>query len=236
MISGPVLLILLVLVVAAGLGFLTGGRLSGFDEVRLRWWPLALLGLAMQLVPVPDLGDDLEDIVGVALLIASFGPLLAFATLNLRSPGFPLVLIGMLMNLLVISVNAGMPVTREALVASGQEESLRVLEQGRGSKHHLADEDEDRLLFLADAIGLGWPFNEVVSAGDLVLYAGAGWYVFGALRAGAGARPEPSPERGRARGAHRKGAAGHRRPGPEPVPPGPPPASPPAARRSGTPP
>jgi uncharacterized protein DUF5317 len=196
------LLVACVVLGAVILGYIAGGRLRGFEGAHLRWWPLALIGLAMQVAPVPDLGGDGEDLVSLGLLIGSYLPLLAFAVANLRQPGFWLVTAGLAMNLLVISVNMGMPVTREAVVASGQEDVLATLEEDRGSKHHLADREEDILLFLADVIPVGRPFQQVVSGGDLVLYAGVGWFVFGTMRAarGRGGRlvgfGSPTPEPG----------------------------------------
>ena len=212
------LLVACVVLGAVILGYLAGGRLRGFEGAHLRWWPLALIGLAMQVAPVPDLGGDGEDLLSLGLLIGSYLPLLTFAVANLRQPGFWLVTAGLAMNLLVISVNSGMPVTREAVVASGQEDGLTTLEEDRGSKHHLADRDEDILLFLADVIPLGRPFQQVVSAGDLVLYAGVGWFVFGTMRAarGRGGRlvgfgsptPEPGGPSGTSPPGRRTSAAG----------------------------
>ena len=241
------------------LGYLAGGRLRGFERVHLRWWPLALIGLAMQVAPVPDLGGDGEDLLSLGLLIGSYVPLSAFAVANLRQPGFWLVTTGLAMNLLVISVNGGMPVTREAVVASGQEGLLGVLEEDRGQKHHLANRDEDVLLFLADVIPLAGPFRQVVSAGDLVLYAGVGWFVFGTMRAGrdrrgrpAGLEPEsprpgpdgpsgPSPAPGTPAGpadvSSGPSAAAPSAPGPPAEAPRPgaqPPSEPPGATRSGS--
>jgi Family of unknown function (DUF5317) len=254
-----VLFVACVVLGAVALGYLTGGRLRGFERVHLRWWPLALIGLAMQVAPVPDLGGDGEDVLSLSLLIGSYVPLTAFAVANLRQPGFWLVTAGLAMNLLVISVNAGMPVTREAVVASGQEGLLSILKEDRGSKHHLADRDEDVLLFLADVIPLAGPFQQVVSAGDLVLYAGVGWFVFATMRAGrdrggrpAGLEPEsprPGPDgpsapsrapgtpAGPADVSPGPSAAAPSAPGPPeetPGPPAQPPSEPPGATRSGT--
>jgi hypothetical protein len=254
-----VLFVACVVLGAVALGYLAGGRLRGFERVHLRWWPLALIGLAMQVAPVPDLGGDGEDLLGLGLLIGSYVPLTAFAVANLRQPGFWLVTAGLAMNLLVISVNAGMPVTREAVVASGQEGLLSILEEDRGQKHHLADRDEDVLLFLADVIPLAGPFQQVVSAGDLVLYAGVGWFVFGTMRAGRdrGGRPaglEPGSPRPAPDGpsgpssaqgtpaapadvSSGRSAAAPSAPGPAeetPRPPAQPPSEPPGATRSGS--
>ena len=80
-----------------------------------------------------------------------------------------MILIGIVLNFTVISVNHGMPVTRQALVASHQTDTLRSLVHGGGAKHHLAGPD-DRLLFMGDAIALG-PIRQAVSVGDLFTYS-----------------------------------------------------------------
>ena len=53
------------------------------------------------------------------------------------------------MNFAVIAVNGGMPVSRAAIVASGQGSTLAGLLERPGVKHHLA-RPEDQLVFLAD--------------------------------------------------------------------------------------
>src|SRR5205809_8085508 len=113
------LLIALVIVLGVVLGYAVGGRLRHVEELQLRWWWLAPIGLLMQLAPLP-LHGHLNREVSVALLIASYPVLLAFAARNVRLPGMLLIFVGLTLNLLVIAVNDGMPVTRHALVASDQ--------------------------------------------------------------------------------------------------------------------
>ncbi len=174
------LLIAGVLVIGLVLGYLAGGRLRNFEHLRLRWWALAPLGFLMQLVPLP-LQGHLERQVSVGLLIASYPVLLAFVARNIRLPGLPLLFIGLAMNLLVISVNDGMPVTRHALEASGQGNLLQDLIHNGGAKHHLAGSG-DVLLPLGDVIPIGKPIRQVVSAGDLVVYAGMIWLIVAVMR------------------------------------------------------
>jgi Family of unknown function (DUF5317) len=204
------LLIASVLVIAVLLGYVAGGRLRALEQLRLRWWWLAPLGLLMQLAPLP-LHGHVDKQVSVGLLIASYPVLLAFVWRNIRLPGLPLMFIGLAMNLLVISVNDGMPVTRHALEASGQGNLLQDLIHHGGAKHHLAGPD-DALLPLADVIAIGPPVRQVVSAGDLVVYAGLVWLIVAVMRR----RPrETVPARPPAR-AGRSGAPRHarrRRPG-----------------------
>ena len=120
-----------VLVLAVILGYLARGRLRNIEGVHLRWWGLAPVGLVMQLIPVS--GHDLA----VGLLIASYPVLLAFALANIRLAGFVLIFVGLALNLTVIAANQGMPVTRHALVASGQGSLLGDLEHHGGAKHFL---------------------------------------------------------------------------------------------------
>lgn len=150
--------------VALAVGYAVGGRLSAFAGLRIRWPIVAIVGLALQVVPVP--GRTLP----LVLLWISFLLLFAFAVVNVRVGGFALILIGIVMNFTVIAVNRGMPVTRDALVASDQQDTLALLVKDGGAKHHLAT-DEDRLLLLGDVIPVE-PLHQAVSVGDVFTYLG----------------------------------------------------------------
>ncbi len=163
-------LILIALIVALVVGWALGGRISGVATVRLRWAPLAVAGLALQLL-TPS-GKGLAD----ALLVVSFLLLALFTILNRKVAGFALILAGLFMNFLVIGINHGMPVTRHALESSGQGALLVDLIENGGAKHHLAGPD-DRLLFLGDVIAIPPPVSQAVSAGDIVAYAGVGYVI-----------------------------------------------------------
>jgi hypothetical protein len=163
-------LVLLILAVAIGLGLLLGGSFKKLGELKLRYWGLAFVGYGLQIAPYPESwGRNIP----VAFLLLSFVLLLFFALANLRQPGFWLIAVGLLMNFTVIAINWGMPVSRLALINSDQVEVLRDLRREEGQKHHLATE-EDKLRFLGDVIPIPDPIHLVVSAGDLVLYLGAG--------------------------------------------------------------
>jgi len=170
-------LILGAIVLAVAVGFVIGGNLRNLSHVHIRWPALALVGLGLQLVPV----DANADRLGFALLMASYALLMAFVVLNVRSAGFPLIVMGLFLNALVIGVNHGMPVDRHALIASGQGSTLQALVREGGAKHHLATAD-DRLLFLGDVIAVPEPAGQVVSVGDLFTYAGVIWFVLAGMR------------------------------------------------------
>ncbi len=174
-------------------GLATGGTWHRLADIHFRWWPLAFVGLAMQLVPVPEFSGRLDEWLEVALLIGSYAILLAFVAVNIRLPGFPLLAVGFVLNAIVVSVNAGMPVTdsalRQAFGADYRSEREDLIAHG-GRKHHIATADDD-LMFLADVIPLGGPIKQVVSVGDIVWLAGTVWVIAGAMRtAGAATRRE----------------------------------------------
>jgi len=169
-------LILGTLVIAIVVGLVSGGRVQNLAVLRIRWAPLALVGLAMQVINPPGR-------LPLLMLLGSFVLLTIFAVVNLRIAGFALILIGVAMNFLVIAVNQGMPVSEQALAASGQSETVVDLTDEADSyvKHHLADSD-DSALFLADVIGVPQPIGQAISIGDIYTYAGVAAVVIVAMR------------------------------------------------------
>jgi hypothetical protein len=156
------------------IGLLAGGRLRNLTTGGIRWSPLALIGLALQLAPVPGRA------LSMGLLYVSFGALFVFALANIRQAGFALITLGIVLNCTVIVANAGMPVTREALFASGQGDTYTLLVEGGGAKHHVAS-GSDVLMPLADAIpvvGIG----QVISVGDVATALGVGWLIVAGMR------------------------------------------------------
>lgn len=166
-------LIALTVVAAAIAGMLAGGTFRDFPTVKVRGAWLALSGVVLQFIPVGGA-------IATVLLFASFVALLAFAILNLRAPGFTLVLIGLALNALVIVANLGMPVTHDALVRSNQSATLADLIENGGAKHHLAD-DGTILLPLGDVIALGTPFDQAISIGDVCVQLGVAWFIVFAM-------------------------------------------------------
>ena len=162
------------IVVGVLLGVLTGGSLKQLPHLRIRWGWMALVGVALQFA-------QLSGTLGYAVLMASFALLLVFAAANLQRPGFFLVVAGLCLNTLVIGVNRGMPVTREALEGSNQGALLPDLIANSGSKHHLA-QGPNRLLVLADVIGVPAPVNQAISVGDICVHLGIVWYIVVAMK------------------------------------------------------
>ncbi len=156
-------------------GFLMGGRLGGLSTIKVRWAGLAVVGLALQFVTGPG------DTVPLVCLYVSFVLLSVFALRNIRIAGFPLIILGVAMNFLVIGSNQGMPVTRGALEGSGQGDLLGDLMNNPYPKHHLADEG-DVVVFLGDVIPVPKPIAQAISIGDIFTYTGVGVVIVSAMR------------------------------------------------------
>jgi hypothetical protein len=94
----------------------------------------------------------------------------------------------------VIAVNDGMPVSRAAIVASGQGSTLAGLLERPGVKHHLSGPD-DQLVFLADVVPVPPPVSQVISIGDLFTFGGVSIVIACAMsRRVRPARVAPVPE------------------------------------------
>jgi hypothetical protein len=164
------------MLVAIAVGCAAGGRLRNLLGLRIRWPLAAVVGLALQMIPVRG---GLSGLVFPSLIV-SFALLGAFAVANIRLPGFPLVVAGVIANLLVIALNHGMPVTHGALVAAHQLGSLPELARG-GARYHLAGPG-DVLIPISDSIGATFPLRMVISPGDVAIYTGMIWFLVWGMR------------------------------------------------------
>lgn len=174
-------LIAITLLLTVSIGYLLGGRLRNVGGLHIRLAPLALIGFTMQIINPP--GDW-----PLFMLLGSFVLLWIFAIANHDVPGFSLIIIGVALNFLVIAANDGMPVSRQALIASGQASTLGDLVDEADSyvKHHLAGPD-DVVLFLGDVIAVP-PIAQAISIGDIFTYGGVAVVVIAAMRR----RPDPA--------------------------------------------
>ncbi|MEX1265116.1 MAG: DUF5317 family protein [Actinomycetota bacterium] len=169
-------------------GVVLGGHMRNLSAVRLRWTGLAMTGFALQWVYGPG------TLIPLTCLYVSFVLLTVFAIKNLHIVGFWIILAGVAMNFLVIGLNQGMPVARQALMASGQADTLDDLINNPWPKHHLAS-DDDLVLFLGDVIALPQPVGQAISVGDIFTYGGVGVVIVAGMRTPA-RREDEDAERG----------------------------------------
>jgi hypothetical protein len=165
------------IVISLLIGFLTGGSLKSVSQFRIRYLPLAIAAVVIQVL-------IFSPILGTREFIHDIGPYIHIATLlmtmfvmakNFHIPGMPVVLLGALLNAIVIIANGGfMPSPESALEDAG------LLENAQSGNRVLSNstvaDDDTRLRFLGDVISVpeGIPLANVYSIGDLVLAVGVG--------------------------------------------------------------
>lgn len=175
-------LLALTLLLSVAVGYLLGGRVSGLGGLRLRWAPLALAALMLQVIVPPGVWP-------LVLLLTSFVLLTIFVVVNRRIAGFWLILVGVALNFAVIGLNGGMPVSAGALAASGQASTVGELTgPGHGVKHHLAT-GTDTAGFLGDVIAIPPPLAQAISLGDIFTYGGVAVVVISGMRRRSAAEP-----------------------------------------------
>jgi hypothetical protein len=167
-------------------GYLVGGRLDRLGELGLRWVPLMLLGLALQIgIFSETIGRAVGD-AGPAIYIASAVLVFAAVLRNVRIPGVAFIAVGAGCNLAAIVANGGwMPADPGALAAIGG--------LGAGYTNSIATADP-ALRPLTDLFALPafLPLSNVFSIGDVLIGAGVAATIALAMR---GPRPAARPER-----------------------------------------
>lgn len=168
--------ILYALPIGLVIGFATGGRAAGLSEVRLRWAPLAVLGLLMQLVLFFGPVAESVGALGMPVYIGSTALVLLVVLRNAARPGLAVVALGALSNLVAIVVNGGfMPASPAAMAALG-----RSVNGGYSNSAIVAD---PMLWPLTDifAIPHEVPFANVFSVGDVLIGLGLAWAIAAAM-------------------------------------------------------
>ena len=111
---------LLVYAVAIGIvvGLATRGRLSALASVHIRFWPVALAGLLFQALLFSSPLAASVGSLGPSLYVLSTTLVLMSLIVNLRQPGFWLIIVGAFLNFAAIVANGGyMPASPDAVAA-----------------------------------------------------------------------------------------------------------------------
>ncbi len=172
---------------------LTRGSFERLGHLRLRALWLLLVALVAQLalefidLPVARLDD-----VGFALLLATYVLIFVFCFLNRATSGMIIVTVGVALNVLVITLNQGMPTKDDVVERNGREVHVPI---ERTAKHR-PQENDDRLAFLGDVLSAPGVPNQQFSIGDVVIGLGVADICFEASRRPRrrGVRLEPAPD------------------------------------------
>jgi hypothetical protein len=191
----------MILLAALGLGLLAGWALAHWQRRQYRAPELTSLWLiplafAPQVVVayLPRVGELLPAPVASAVLPLSLIGFLAFVWLNRRLPGMPVLLAGLLLNLMVITANGGwMPISpaTASQLPGGSTPEATMTGNRFGDKDILLEPGDTKLEILSDRflipemIG----YRAAFSPGDLLIAAGAFWLLASPPRG-----PQPKSE------------------------------------------
>lgn len=174
-----------ILVCAAGLALLLGGSLRNLEVAPLRGEALLIILLPAQLLwPRLAALRVVPCSWSILVWLAMMAALIAVLLVNVRtSPVLLIAALGIAANILVISMNGAMPVSIRAASEMGatRAEARAALEN---DCLHTELTQRTRLALLADIVvvpGPSWQ-RGVVSVGDLLLGLGLGGWVFTATR------------------------------------------------------
>ncbi len=166
--------------------------MANLAQLKLRGLWLILLALVIQLLIFPlGRAEALVEIGTGYLHLLSYLLLLAFIGLNWYYWEILLMGVGLALNLLVISINAGyMPASATALRCAGHERVAGILEQGLHHGNTVLMSSRTKLNFLGDSfcVPAAVPLSNAFSAGDLALALGV--IIFLGRRM---VRPRPNP-------------------------------------------
>jgi hypothetical protein len=181
-------------VIGVVVGYLLGGRLSGFRMIRFVALWLVWLAALVQVMQyyVIDVRDFIEQRLGVPMLGIVFVLVLTWLAVNLRHwpvairfAGLVIVL-GALLNGLVIALNGRMPYRSTTATAVG-------LQQGLTTPKNEPADSGTRLAFLGDTIPIA-VLHTMVSPGDILIGCGSAAMVVFAMRRQRGTAPDLLPQ------------------------------------------
>jgi hypothetical protein len=146
--------------------FVTRGSFEQLLRLPIQSVWMVVVALVIQItLAFVDIPSDRFDDLGFALVMVSYGLLLAFCFVNLRVSMMWIIALGIGLNAVVIGLNQGMPTRDREVTRSGR----TVEEPIERTVKHRPESDDDILGFLGDKVVVPEPVDEVVSIGDIVI-------------------------------------------------------------------
>jgi hypothetical protein len=178
----------MILILGLAAGWVVGlirSRIQGQNyrvpELKGLWLILAAVLPQLLIFQIPSTAKWFSSTIASAVLVVSQILLLVFIWQNRDRVGVVILGLGLLLNLLVITLNGGLmpisPETAQALYPQVPEEVWQIGTRPGMSKNILLPVAETRLSWLSDSILLpDWfPWNRALSPGDLLIVLGAFW-------------------------------------------------------------
>lgn len=173
----------IVVIAAAAVALLTGGRLSNLKNLQFKFSWLVLAAVALKVVTNSNLRYTLgiSDPLAPKLYMVSLGLVALFVILNIELRGLALIGLGLLSNLAAIFFNGGyMPLKREYFMLIASAEELEKINQGLPAFNYIATGPHTKLYYLSDIFLMPhWIFiTKVFSIGDVLITIGGCIFVW----------------------------------------------------------
>ncbi len=165
-------------------GWLRGGRSLNIGNLEFRGWVLIVIAFLLQMLPM---------LLGRMSWMAHNGPVIAFSTLvlvffivmlNGRKPGFWLVALGAVLNILAMAFHGlKMPVYLPGLRSAGHTELLESITNNAVLNYTGLEQLSQWGDYLGKVIVLPhfYPLAQVITAGDLLISVGIFLFVMGQM-------------------------------------------------------
>ena len=184
----------LVALLAGLVAIVGGGSLVGLVSTRFRAALLVVASFVVQFAFVAWPPEWLTRTSALAIFLAAQGAVVAFLLLNRELPGMKIALAGLLLNMVVISLNGAMPVSETAARAAGTEylSDQRHVEHGLHLRNEILD-DDTALPWFSDVLPLP-VIRQVLSIGDVIIGFGIARLVYKRMKSDPASLPSNGTE------------------------------------------